>query len=66
MHFRSADGEQHTFAIEAKNISDTNKYVQSVTLDGKPLATPFITHQQILNGHQLVFEMGNKPNYSWK
>jgi len=66
MHFRSADGEQHEFAIEAKNISDANKYIQSVTLDGKPLTTPFITHQQILNGRQLVFEMGDKPNYSWK
>lgn len=66
MHFRSADGEQHEFTIEAKNISDANKYIQSVTLDGKPLATPFIAHQQILNGHQLVFEMGDKPNYSWK
>jgi predicted alpha-1,2-mannosidase len=65
INFKAA-GKQHKFIIGAKNISEENKYVQKVILDGRPLATPFISHQQILNGHQLVFEMGSKPNYSWK
>lgn len=57
-----AGGEPHAFKIVAKNISDANKYVQSVTLDGKKLIEPFISHEQILAGHELVFEMGAEPN----
>ena len=62
----SVNGQPRTFKVLAKNISDTNKYIQRVTLDGKPLAKPFITHQQIINGHTLAFEMGAQPNYKWK
>jgi len=50
----------------AKNLSEKNKYIQQVTLDGKPLSGPFISHAQIVNGRQLVFEMGAQPNYNWK
>lgn len=48
------------FKITAKNISDKNKYVKKTTLNGKPLLDLFITHQQILNGGELVFEMTDK------
>jgi len=65
LHFTAAD-QPHQFSILAKNISEENKYIQRVTLDGKPLAAPFITHQQIVNGRLLVFEMGPRPNYNWK
>ncbi len=61
-----ADNKPRTFQIVAKNISEENKYIQKVMLDGKALNTPFITHQQIINGHKLIFEMGAKPNYNWK
>jgi len=62
----TAGGKQRTFKIVAKNLSEENKYIQQVTLDGKPLTKPFISHQQIVNGAKLVFEMGAKPNYNWK
>jgi len=62
----NANGKARTFHIVAKNISEENKYIQKVSLDGKVLDKPFITHQQIVNGHKLVFEMGAKPNYAWK
>jgi predicted alpha-1,2-mannosidase len=65
LHF-IADNKPRTFQIVAKNISEENKFIQSLTLDGKALNTPFITHQQIINGHKLIFEMGAKPNYDWK
>ena len=61
-----AAGKNRRFIILAKNISTANKYIQKVTLDGKPLTTPFISHRQIVEGHQLVFEMGAVPNYNWK
>ncbi|MEP6748300.1 MAG: GH92 family glycosyl hydrolase [Bacteroidota bacterium] len=62
----SAAGKVRKFNIIAKNISEENKYIQKVTLDGKVLNTPFISHQQIVNGHQLICVMGDKPNYKWK
>ncbi|MEO5681683.1 MAG: GH92 family glycosyl hydrolase [Chitinophagaceae bacterium] len=65
MHFTAA-GKERSFTIVAKNISTANKYIQQVMLDGRPLATPFITHQQIISGRQLVFNMGPSPNYTWK
>ncbi|MDP4283657.1 MAG: GH92 family glycosyl hydrolase [Bacteroidota bacterium] len=65
MHFM-AGGKERVFDIVAKNLSEQNKYIQKVSLDGKPLNTAFISHQQIINGHQLVFEMGPDPNYNWK
>ncbi|MEO5593696.1 MAG: GH92 family glycosyl hydrolase [Chitinophagaceae bacterium] len=61
-----AAGKLRKFTIIAKNISEKNKYIQKVSLDGKPLTAPFISHQQIVDGHQLVFEMGAAPNYNWK
>ena len=61
-----AAGKNRQFTILAKNISAANKYIQKVALDGKAITSPFITHQQIIDGRQLVFEMGPTPNYNWK
>ncbi|HVN03952.1 MAG TPA: GH92 family glycosyl hydrolase [Bryobacteraceae bacterium] len=51
-----------TFRVVAENISDTNFYVQSATLDGKPLHDPLITWEQIQAGATLKFRMGPKPS----
>ncbi len=59
-------GSSHKFEILAYNLSEENKYIQKVTLDGTPIEKPFISHQQIIHGSQLIFEMGSKPNYDWK
>lgn len=54
-----------TFEIEAKNCSDENKYIQSATLNGKPLDRPWFTHDDIKNGGRLVLVMDRHPNKSW-
>ncbi|MBO7688753.1 MAG: glycoside hydrolase family 92 protein, partial [Kiritimatiellae bacterium] len=46
-----------TFTVIAKNLSKENKYVKSVTLNGKPLGTPILRHADIMRGGELVFEM---------
>jgi predicted alpha-1,2-mannosidase len=58
-------GNGKTFEIEARNASPENKYIQSATLNGENLNTPLITHQAIMDGGKLVFEMGSKANKSW-
>jgi predicted alpha-1,2-mannosidase len=62
----SVNGETRTLKIVAHNLSEENMYVQSVTLDKKTIKSPFISHEEIINGRNLVFEMGPKPNYNWK
>ncbi|MGP1479502.1 MAG: GH92 family glycosyl hydrolase [Capnocytophaga sp.] len=49
-----------TFTIIAKNVSKDNKYIQSVKLNGKEYMKWFLSHQELLNGGELVFEMTNK------
>lgn len=53
------------FAIEAINVSDDNKYIQSASLNGKELKYPWISHDDIINGGKLLFIMGDKPNKNW-
>ncbi len=50
-----------TFTVEAKNLSNENKYVQSVELNGQPYTESIIRHKDIMNGGQLVFTMTNLP-----
>jgi len=55
----------HKLEIVANNLSDENKYIQKVTLDGKPIEKPFLSHEDLINGSKLEFEMGSKPNDNW-
>lgn len=49
------------FSIEVKNNNTNNIYVQSFTLNGKPLDRPFMPLKEIQNGGKLVLEMGSSP-----
>jgi putative alpha-1,2-mannosidase len=58
-------GNGNEFEIEARNASVENKYIQSATLNGENLDKPWISHEAIMNGGKLVFEMGSKANKTW-
>jgi predicted alpha-1,2-mannosidase len=53
------------FTVRAAGASAGKFYVQSVSLNGKPLTRPWIEHREILNGGELVFIMGDTPNKQW-
>ena len=53
---------QKTTKIIAKNNSEQNKYIQSVTVNGKELDTPIISHSDLVSGGTIVFEMGAVEN----
>lgn len=55
----------NSFVIVAKGVSRDNKYIQSATIDGKALDTPFIPHDALMAGGKLVLVMGPRPNKSW-
>jgi len=48
-----------TFTIKADNNSDANVYVSKVSLNNKPIENYSISHQDILNGGELILEMSN-------
>ncbi len=54
-----------TFVIEAKNTSDANRYIQSATLDGRPLNKPWFYHSDLVDGGKLILVMGSHPNTKW-
>jgi putative alpha-1,2-mannosidase len=58
-------GGGRRFTVEAPGVSPVNKYIQSATLDGRPLDRPFITHAEIAAGGTLAFTMGPEPNRDW-
>jgi len=58
-------GNNKTFQIEARNVSQTNKYIQSAQLNGTPLNSPWFTHADLVKGGTLVLIMGPRPNEEW-
>lgn len=57
-----AQGE--TFVIEARNNSPENVYIQSARLNNKPYNKSYLKHADLIQGGELVLEMGNTPS-SW-
>lgn len=49
-----------TLKIIAKNQGEKNVYVSGITLNGKKLDGVYVTHSQLMNGGELVFEMTDK------
>jgi predicted alpha-1,2-mannosidase len=54
-----------TFTVNATRKAAGDIYVQSVTLNGKPLERPWITHAEIVDGGVLQFRLGPEPNKQW-
>ncbi|MBD0831903.1 GH92 family glycosyl hydrolase [Aestuariibaculum sediminum] len=54
------------FVVEAENSSNENKFIQSIILNGKEIHRNYIEHKEIMNGGQLRFVMGSKPNKQTK
>ena len=51
-----------TFEIRADKVSDKNRYVKAVKLNGKPYTKGYITQADIMQGGVLTFEMSAFPN----
>lgn len=54
-----------TFTIKANSVSMDNRYIQSATLNGETYNKSSLPHPAILNGGELLFEMGPEPNKGW-
>jgi len=50
-----------TFTIRAKNVSDKNIYIASARLNGAPYTKAFMTHDDLMKGGVIEFDMTDKP-----
>jgi len=48
--------------VKAPKVSDKNRYVQRVRLNGKPYTKMYFTHKTLTDGCTIEFDMGSKPN----
>jgi len=53
------------FVIKSENTSDKNYYIQSAKLNEKSYNKCYINHTDIMNGGEISFVMGEKPNENW-
>ncbi|MBI4428488.1 MAG: glycoside hydrolase family 92 protein, partial [Ignavibacteriales bacterium] len=51
-----------SFVIEARNTSNANNFVQSISLNGMPYNKLFLDHVDITRGGTLSLTTGNEPN----
>ena len=51
-----------TLKIKTKNNSSENKYIQYITWNGGDWITGQINHSTLMEGGELIFHMGPKPN----
>jgi predicted alpha-1,2-mannosidase len=54
-----------TFAVTARNNGPLELYIRSATLNGQTLDRTYISHQEIVSGGEVSFQMSSQPNYQW-
>jgi putative alpha-1,2-mannosidase len=52
-----------TFSIKAPKLSEKNRYIRSIQLNGKDYPYSTLRHKDILAGGELILEMGSKPGH---
>ncbi|NIA32046.1 MAG: glycoside hydrolase family 92 protein, partial [Actinobacteria bacterium] len=63
MTFHLENGKQ--FTIRAEHVSKRNKYIRGAMMNGKPWTKSWFSHADILNGGELVLDMGSSPDKAW-
>lgn len=58
-------GNNKHFTIEVKNNSPVNKYIQKITLNNKKYTKAYISYADIMDGGEMIIEMGKKPSAKW-
>lgn len=63
--FRQIDFPGLHFTVKVNNYKEGRRYIQSATLNGKPLNRNWITHQDIMKGGTLIINAADQPNKEW-
>jgi putative alpha-1,2-mannosidase len=51
--------------VNAPKASRANKYIQSATVNGKPLNEPWFSHDMLTNGGTVTLNLADRPNKGW-
>lgn len=63
LHLSLPEGKE--IVVNAPALSKENRYVKSVKIDGVPLRKSFVTHEQLMDGPVIEFEMVSTPGIKW-
>jgi predicted alpha-1,2-mannosidase len=55
-------GNGKNMVIEAPENSSENYYVENVEINGERIERNYLTHNELMNGGKITFDMDNKPN----
>lgn len=55
-------GSGNYLEIKAPKVSDKNRYINAVRLNGKPVTRAYLTYKELMDGGVLEFDMSSKPN----
>lgn len=58
-------GNGVTINVNGTNASTTNKYIQSLTVNGATSTRPWLPESFVTNGGTLTFTLGSTPNTAW-
>ncbi|WP_160145168.1 GH92 family glycosyl hydrolase [Actinacidiphila yanglinensis] len=64
VHLQQPWYQSSQLVIDAPGASAANRYIDGLTVDGKPLRTSVISHSAIRKGATLRFDLGDRPS-SW-
>lgn len=54
-----------TFTVKAPAVSSDNIYIKGVKVNGQPWHESYLTHDQIMSGATVEFEMTAEPGHIW-
>ena len=57
--------EGKTFTIAAEHNGPQHPYIHSAKLNGQPFDKVFLTHEQLVSGGEIVFDMVSAPDHHW-
>lgn len=57
--------EGKTFRLKVLGNGKANKYIQHISLNGKPYTKAYILHEDLVKGGELILTMGAEPSGSW-
>ena len=60
VNFKLPNGK--TLNIKSENFNKNNIYVQNINVNGSDHAKSYFTHEELLEGGEIIFEMGAEPN----
>ena len=58
----AASGEWQDRADQRTGNSDENRYIASMTVNGKTLTRNYLTHKELMNGAKITMKMSSTPN----